>query len=210
MPEALRGLIVLRKAHACALQAGVAAWEFAVPLTTMRSQGFDGSDLRLLCALGLADCRIEELTPNTQDRTFRPLTNLAMPDSACLIVTPEGLRYPLDESAPKEPLVGNGSLRPVSTAIGVQAPSWTHGKLWWGDRLVKSPRGHGFCQRQVLSAFEKAGWPRRIDNPLPSDGKVRTKERLRQTIRHLNEGHAIRVLEFCIDEEHRGICWEPV
>jgi hypothetical protein len=211
-PGAQLGLTILRKAFNCAVQLNVSPWQFAVPAVSLRAQGLDETDLRFLCASGLAESGVEEMTPDSREREFRPLANLAMPESACLIATPQGLECSLGGPGSPEHVIVNGRPHAPAPDAAPQTPSWIRktGKLWWGNRVIKSLRRHAKRQRLVLAAFEEAGWPRRIDDPLPRDAGVNPKERLRQTVRHLNKRNAFRAIEFRVDEDYRGIHWEPV
>ena len=53
-------------------------------------------------------------------------------------------------------------------------------ELWWRGRIVKCFRRDADNQTEVLAAFQKAGWPRRLEDPLPRvagrNGKVCRRE----------------------------------
>ena len=102
-------------------------------------------------------------------------------------------------------------LRQVMAALS-QAPRWVPGwqELWWHGRPVKR-----FCrvagnQTPVLVAFQAAGWPRRIDDPLPDLTGRKNKKRRLQTVRSLNERLEPGTIRFRADGTGRGICWEEV
>lgn len=207
--EAIRALSVLCKAHAYATRLGVPTWQFSVSVASLRSQGIDDTDLRFLCAAGLAECRLEQLTPNIQERKFDPLAPQAIADSAYLIATAFGLAYAV-EAPTRTPR--SGWIEPgkgVATAAA-SVPTWDYkGTLWWGNRAIKTLRGHAKQQRLALAAFQEARWAHRIDSPLHRDNGTNAKERFRQTVRHLNEHHIFQAIHFWADEEGRGICWGP-
>jgi hypothetical protein len=64
-------------------------------------------------------------------------------------------------------------------------------------------------QERILQAFEEEGWACRIDDPLPPEGDIVPKIRLRDAIRWLNKGHDCRAIHFFGDGTGRGIRWKP-
>jgi hypothetical protein len=52
-------------------------------------------------------------------------------------------------------------------------------------------------QERLLSAFEAAGWPREIDDPLPRVDGVVPGERLHDTIKWLNHCLEPQLILFC-------------
>jgi hypothetical protein len=64
-------------------------------------------------------------------------------------------------------------------------------------------------QEAILAAFEAAGWPGRIADPLPEDRAVDAKQRLRDTVKNLQRGVAPRTIRFRADGRGRGVRWEP-
>jgi hypothetical protein len=69
-------------------------------------------------------------------------------------------------------------------------PRWVaeDGELWCQGECLKRFRNDAAGQRRLLDAFEEAGWPRRIENPLPRDRKRNRKRWLHDTIGDLNRG----------------------
>lgn len=82
-------------------------------------------------------------------------------------------------------------------------------ELQWHGQVVKRMQRAGCNQQTVLEAFEKQGWPARIDDPLEADRLIDTKARLRETVRALNEkqGAGARIRFYSDDG---GVRWEAV
>jgi hypothetical protein len=205
-PDARQCLAILRDAYCCAVRLGLSDWEFAIDVGTLMRQGIGPTALRLLRAAGFVKCRLECLTPNATQRAFRPLDNLALPDNACLVITPAGLEHAPEPESLAALSARNGFADTAAAPTMTHTPLWDYKQtLWWGNQVIKRLRGHALRQRLVLAALQEARWPQRIDSPLPPG-----KECLRQTVRHLNEHHQCRAIHFWVDEDTQSICWEPL
>lgn len=210
-PDALRALAVFRETHAFAAQLAMPVWQLAESVASLHGQGIRDIALRLLCIAGLAECRLEKLTPSSSERTFRPITNLDLPDSACMILTAAGLDSAAERELAPVPAHTDGFVQAALAPPAPWAPVWDYKEtLSWGNQVIKQLRRDADCQRLVLAAFQEAKWPNRIDDPLLRDGLTAAKERMRQTVRHLNKRHRLAIIEFWMDEERRGICWGRV
>jgi hypothetical protein len=81
-------------------------------------------------------------------------------------------------------------------------PRWDESSraLRVGPYVVRQYRQAGSNQFLVLAAFEEEGWSGPIFDPLPDDATRSAKERLRETVRALNESHLVRgLLRFRMD-----------
>jgi hypothetical protein len=78
--------------------------------------------------------------------------------------------------------------------------------LWWRGRVVKQLEREAANQEEVLLAFEEAGWPPRIDDPLPREVERDPKLRLRETVRSLNDKRKWRGIRF--RASNGGVRWE--
>lgn len=90
-----------------------------------------------------------------------------------------------------------------------EAPSWgkESRELRYRGRVIRRILRPNQARNIVLllDEFQKAGWPLRIDDPLP-DGP--DPERLRKTIGTLNTG--LDVIVFYADGTGQGIGWRPI
>jgi hypothetical protein len=82
-------------------------------------------------------------------------------------------------------------------------------ELWRGFTRLKVYRRHAQCQEAVLESFEQQGWPQRIENPLGDEWGLDRKERLRETVKSLNEGLKSKGIRFHADGTG-GVRWESV
>ncbi len=82
--------------------------------------------------------------------------------------------------------------------------------LHWRGAVAKRLARQAPCQETVLQAFHEAGWPERISDPLGEEYDLDPKERLRETVKSLNEGLAEGTIRFHADGTGGGIRWEVV
>jgi hypothetical protein len=76
-------------------------------------------------------------------------------------------------------------------------PYWSsvagsHGELWFDNQLVKKFDKPSESQQVVLDAFQRAGWPKEIENPFKRRADIEAHNAtdcLRNTIESLNERH---------------------
>jgi hypothetical protein len=82
--------------------------------------------------------------------------------------------------------------------------------LWWEGRVAKRLLRGAPAQEAVLAAFEGAGWPGRIDDPLEPDPEADPKGRLRETVKSLNARLKAGTIRFHADGTGRGVLWKRV
>lgn len=84
-------------------------------------------------------------------------------------------------------------------------PVWypDRGELRLGNRLIRRVRmtRHPTNIRLIIDAFEEAGWPARLDNPLGYG-----KKELYETLRNLNNN--LKVIRFRAQEDGEAVVWE--
>jgi hypothetical protein len=101
---------------------------------------------------------------------------------------------------------GGPSAGPPPTNLTLK-PSWDSERreLSYDGVVCKKYRQQARNQECILQVFEEAGWPSRIDDPLPG-GHADPLQRLANAIRGLNANSAIR---FERDGTTEGILWKP-
>ena len=82
--------------------------------------------------------------------------------------------------------------------------------LRYQGKIVKQFTGPADNQEIVLTAFEEAGWPERIDDPIPPHSGVNPKKCLRFTIERLNKHQKNSLLHFSGDGTGEGVRWAVV
>jgi hypothetical protein len=92
-------------------------------------------------------------------------------------------------------------------------PRWDaeSGELRVGDEIIRRVIPRAKSVRQVLDAFERQGWPRRVDAPFESSARTAAQARysglwLHDTIKSLNNG--IMLIRFRSDGRGAGVCWD--
>ena len=97
---------------------------------------------------------------------------------------------------------------PMTTA---EKPHWNAStqELWWMGVVTRCFRDDAVNQCAVLAAFEEAGWPPRIPDPLPRNRRGNAKRRRWQTIQSLNRGLSPHTLRFAADGVG-GFRWEAI
>jgi hypothetical protein len=83
-------------------------------------------------------------------------------------------------------------------------------ELWLGKSLVKRFTEPAQNQELVVAAFEAAGWPRRLPDPLPDDGEIEPRQRLHDTVRRLNRAQRNPLIRFSRDGSGHGLRWDVV
>jgi hypothetical protein len=81
-------------------------------------------------------------------------------------------------------------------------------ELWYGELLLKRFVKAAPIQELLLAAFERAGWPLCMADPLPEHPGVSPEERLHNALRRLNASLVIRVIQFIRDGSARGVGWK--
>jgi hypothetical protein len=88
-------------------------------------------------------------------------------------------------------------------------PVWDRTKctLTFRGDLARRVRGLTVAKHivAILDAFQRLGWPERIDDPLPEHTD---KQRLRESIAKLNNG--LVGIRFLSDGSGEGVIWKPV
>jgi hypothetical protein len=94
----------------------------------------------------------------------------------------------------------------------LRKPRWDSStrELWLGRQLIKRFTQPAPNQERILAAFQEEGWPRRIDDPLPGDGRVDQHNRLREAVRSLNEHQTNKLIVFSRDGSVEGLTWRLV
>ena len=86
-------------------------------------------------------------------------------------------------------------------------PIWDRQRreLRLGDIVVKRFKWPAENQERVLNAFEDAGWPDHIDDPLPVHPDICAKRRLHDTLKCLNRKQIRGMIKFRGDGTGRGV-----
>src|SRR4051794_35250398 len=77
--------------------------------------------------------------------------------------------------------------------------------LWLGELLLKEVRDNAESQVAVLSAFERVGWPPRVEAPVPKMDGANLKRRLQETVKNLKRSRKGKPLQFRMDGTGHGI-----
>jgi hypothetical protein len=212
--ESVRAVLVrLVEAQDMAVAFHKNPWEFAVELASLTTLDVNHSQIRWLISEGLVEPRVETISGTARRRTFRKLHSLALPERTCLVLTdcgqqaaariaPDLHRAPIDRPS------GTGSSEPPAP----DRPHWDaqRRQLSFQGQLVKVFRVPAPNQEAILAAFEEAGWPHCVADPLESKADQVAKQRLPNTIRALNRCQSRPSLRFHGDGTGSRICWGVV
>jgi hypothetical protein len=153
-----------------------------------------------------------EPTAVVPSRCFRQANGSGFTARSCFLLTEAGLEL-AHRFEGAGPCLGHTTL-PAAAADGLHAaalvPHWDPDcrELWLGDSLVKRFRQPSRCQESILLEFQRVGWPRSIDNPLPYDAEQEPKDRLRQAIHRLNLHQKNNRIYFEANGTGERICWK--
>lgn len=207
-----RALQLLSEARTASVQNGQLHWQFAVELSAMVHVGATCNLLRELILKGHIEHRVEITQLGSLLRQFAIVSNLALPDGTCFIITDQGfelsrqLHFRNGHAASHEQLSSLDS----ADCVALLTPHWhsTRRELTLGERLVKRFKVPAPVQELLLAAFEEEGWPDQITDPLPRCGNQEPKRRLHEAIKGLNRRQRDSSIRFYGDGTGQGIRWE--
>jgi hypothetical protein len=181
-PPVRAALALLLGRYRCASLLGWSPWDFPVELQTFRTLGVPEPLLRRLVEVGpVNEC---------------PAPRGAFPgDGTGFVLTLQGA------------VLAETLLREVP-----ERPRWDPQKrqLWYGTVLVKQLKRLAPDQQLVLEAFQQAGWPEAISNPLAGETDAERRGRLRHVVKRLNRRRASDVLWFELARGGRGLRWRAL
>src|SRR5262249_17751719 len=85
-------LALLLDAYDEAIRVDRDLWEFALEMRVLLAEGVTAAVLRRLLCDGLVEHAIERTKPEATRRTFQRLHNLSLPNGACFVLTPAGVK----------------------------------------------------------------------------------------------------------------------
>jgi hypothetical protein len=184
-------------------------WEFAVEIDSLIALGATTNDLRWLAKKGYILHACEVTRASDAARKFRKSPNLSFSNKSCFLLADAALAMPENQAVVPDANVPNGYAAPNHPP---STPYWDgeDRTLYFGDQVVKEYRVLSPNQETVLSAFQEEGWPHYIDDPLPPLGDQNPKQRLRDTIRCLNDNQRNHLIRFRGDGTGERIRWEPL
>jgi hypothetical protein len=195
------GLLLLMEAFGAAARSLGDPWGASVDLQELRSAGLTSSDLRWLICRGYTLQAREDARACGDRRSFRVTANLGLAARARFILSASGAEFVAGLIRPGPPR-GDGS-GPV--------PAWDRSRreLALGGLAVKRYRQPSPNQEAVLDAFEEGGWPGLIDDPIPPRGGEDPRQRLRDTVKHLNKFQIHRLIYFSCAGHGESVRWGP-
>jgi hypothetical protein len=205
---AVRSLLAVVLSHyRLAQEHGCPASEFAVSRDMLRHTGFPDAAVEDLVEEGVLACGSPSgcLTGEGPDDCGGSWAGAP----TGLWLTPAGLDCALRaEAQGAVPVAGCG---PGGTEASPAAgrPHWdaVQWVLWWGATAVLRYRRSAANQHRLLDAFQAAGWPERIKNPLAGREGRAARGRLRQTVKSLNQHQRPRRLLFRVEANGQSVRW---
>jgi hypothetical protein len=167
----------------------------------------DGATLRSLARWGVARKEIEWLLNATY------VAPAADPDFAgayrcrsSFVVTPAGARF-LEQILAAVNVRGT---RPAGGDSPGELPSWDGRELVYVGALLKRFERPAPNQECLLDEFERHGWAKHIENPLPEAGDVSPADRLHDAVKRLNRSLLTPLLHFGGNGRGTGVCWRDL
>lgn len=202
LPASMQAVLqLLLRAHDYALDLGAASWDFAVEVETLREIGLANCDVRWLVGKRLADAAVETRSSGNGRRAFRPGAGLKISPRSCLVLTPTGVAFARRLLTP----LRLRRAEPVTPLV----PRWDSElrQLRLGQHLVKQLRQPAPAQETILAAFETAGWPTSILDPLPATPGVDSRARLHDAVTNLNRHRRSNLVRFTGSGTGCHVCW---
>lgn len=205
-------LLALLDAFEYAEDAAADPWDFAVSIQYLRELGLNETDLRWLVRKGLVQHACEVTLPGVNGREFRSTGDLTFSRRTCFILTDAAVSRArnLLVNRPGSPECTNRLESSQTPILAAPVPRWDSERreLTLRGDLVKRFKWQAANQELILDAFQEAGWPVRIDDPLPPQPEQDSKRRLSDTIKCLNRKQANRLIRFRGDGSGEGVLWE--
>jgi hypothetical protein len=193
--------------HRAAELKGCAVEEMAVDRAFLVSRGVRDAQMQALIAGGY----VERRAAPTRAGGDQPGDPARVPRT-CFVLTPAGLGL----AGSLVQATGNGGSAPAEGAAysrrsgeSVGRPEWVASarELRYGGSVVKRFRRMASIQQRILDAFEELAWPEWIDDPLPRDRYVKTKDRLREAVKSLNRRRIRPLIQFHVDVSESRVYW---
>jgi hypothetical protein len=208
VPRLLTGLALLWQAHQSCDVRDATDPQVAVAGSVLRAAGLTTPDIQLLLDKGLARFA-EGATPRPSKSRSASLSH-GSPEKAGLVLTHHGeaLVKRLFKTVGEFHSGDRGVRRRVDHRAHVLLkPRWDpeNRELRLGRVVVKRFRNAAPNQECLLDAFERAGWPDDIEDPLPHESQA--VERLRETVVRLNRSLQQPLIKFERDRTGRRVQW---
>lgn len=196
----LPALVRLWRRHASAEEAHRDTWEFAVPGQFLTSFGLSRHEIDWLLN---AEFIVVRRSQGNDIGT--PLHGVSL----------EGLDVVISEFAATLVASINDAcevdLERGNSGVTVK-PYWDAARreLWFDGILLKRFKKPGPNQELILAAFERQGWPKRIDDPLPFKADISPVDRLHDAVKRLTRSLDVPLVKFGGDGKGSGARWRPV
>jgi hypothetical protein len=201
----LPGLGALWRAHRAAEEPGAKPWKFALTKKVLRGFGLLEADFQQL----VEDRLVEEIAPRPRPKSTAADAAADSPGPALHMLTAAG-RFKVQHLLQRvyEDFVDVGYAVSRVRRLQAQRPSWDAAtrRLMLGKVFVKVLRKFSPNQEAILGAFEAAGWPPVIGDPLPGVEGLVPIQRLHEAVKRLNQGQ--KFIHFGTDGRG-GVFWRP-
>ena len=196
-------------------------WHFAIELEEFHTAGIGRVDLRLLLSANLVEHAQEIVDLDAPIRKFKRLPSHVVPADSCFILSEYGfaklaqlavrtVATPVENAIKPKPRVSNQLDVPAEATPNHQIPQWDgcQKRLSFKGALVKQFVYSAPNQEAILTAFQEESWPHRVDDPLVPTSDQDARQRLKDTIRYLNQRMENPLLVFRGDGTGTGIVWQ--
>jgi hypothetical protein len=203
------GLACLLQAADYAKDCGRALWEFAVDLAELRAAGLLDNDLRWLVSRGYVEHFSAQVVPPGPGVLA---ARLVFPPDTYFALTPAGMVRARQVLAPEPATMTHTWCTRALAAEPAVVPDWDKrtSRLAFHGQLVKEIRSGARNQFNLLTALQAEHWPARMDNPLPGNSSIDSRDRLRDTVKRLNLGQQSALLRFHCEERGEVVRWESL
>lgn len=202
----LPAMVQLWRRYACAQAAQRDAWEFALPGTSLTGMGLGPEEVRWLVRAEYVLLRPSRTCPRAA--TAQRLSAWSSLEEVEVVIGESGaaLVESILNACELDVIPGKHDEKYASK------PRWDaeRRELWFDGVLVKRFRKPGPNQELILAAFERQGWRKRIDDPLPHDEDISPVDRLHDAAKRLTASLAVPLLKFGGDGKGTGVCWRSL
>lgn len=188
-------------------------WDFAVEISRLRKTGLAENEFRWLVSMNYVDHAKEVTKPKGDGRQFRQTGNLSFSRRTCFVLTDAGASFArtLLHQVPADTSTDVAKTE-RDNAEDQDVPSWDplRRELRMNGHVIKRFRWTAKNQEKILATFDEEHWPYRIDDPIPPQPNGDQRQKLRDAVRALNQGHEVSLIRFRGDGSGQGVVWELV
>jgi len=200
-------LALLDGPYRCARLLGKSLWDFSRTIDELHKTGVSDDQLDFLVAADLLERKVELSRPARNGTSRSHATKARQVPMVWFVLTKQGAEVASNSAAVEATSeTGNRSKEEGTDLL----PSWDGRVFSYDGAVLKMFRRHAPAQERILDAFQQAGWPEWLADPLERRGEEHSVKHLRDEVRLLNRTQKPWRVRFDTDPQWLGVRWTVV